>query len=202
MKKFAKLTALLLTLVMVFGMSTMTVLAADESAGGAFVDETVTADNETVSIKKEIVFVNDEATTVREPNITYTYTLSAVASVTATVKDSAGLQATVKPGVAAAIATGTDTIVFQDTVTGSASSAGTAVAKYADLVFDQDVFTAPGIYRYQIVETQNKTKSTVGVTEEGGTYNATRFLDVYVCKTDASLPNAAGNMKIYGYVLY
>lgn len=202
MKSFKRLSSLLLVVTVLFGVFSMTVFADDSSAAGAIVDQTVTEDNETVSIKKEIVFVNAENTTVREPNITYTYTLSAVTSVTATVKDSAGLQATVKPGVAAAISTGVDTIVFKDTVTGSATPAGTPIAKYADLTFDQDVFTAPGIYRYQIVETQSPTKATVGVTEEGGTYNTTRFLDVYVCKKDATLPNAAGNMKIYGYVLY
>ena len=200
MKTFKKIGAILLVAVLALTMSVV-VFADDETAGGAVVNGTVTQDSETVSIKKEIVFINAEATTVREPNITYTYTLTAATGVTATVKDSTGLSATVKDGVAGAIATGTDTIVFKDTVTASATSAGTADVKYADLVFNEDVFTAPGIYRYIVTETCSPTKASVGVAENG-TYNNVRYLDVYVQKKNASLSNAAGNMKIYGYVLY
>lgn len=202
MKSIKRIGAILLTLAMVLTLGVVA-FADDETAatGSAVVNGTVTQDSEVVSIKKEIVFVNAESTTVREPNLTYTYTLTAATGVTATVKDSAGLSATVKDGVAAAIADGTDTVVFKDTVTASATSGGTPAVKYADFEFDESVFAAPGIYRYIITETVSPTKASVGVTESG-TYNNVRYLDVYVQKTDASLPAAAGNMKIYGYVLY
>jgi len=196
-----RIGALALAAVMTLGFSSVAFAADENPATTTVVDKTVTADDATVSIKKEMVFINAEATTVREPNIVYTYTISAASGVSATVTDANGLTGTVKDGVAGAIVNATDTITFTDTVTASASANGVADVKYASFSFNQDVFTAPGIYRYKIVETQTPAKAAVGVTE-AGTYDNVRFLDVYVQKKSADLAAGAGNMKVYGYVLY
>ena len=75
---------------MALGMSTVA-FAADETPSTTVANKAVSAEDATVSIKKEMIFVNAESTTVREPNIVYTYTISAASGVSATVKDSAGL---------------------------------------------------------------------------------------------------------------
>ena len=59
----------------------------------------VESTDNTIGIAKQIVFINAEETTVREPNITYTYTISEVNPGGATVKDHESIQAAVKQGV-------------------------------------------------------------------------------------------------------
>lgn len=197
-----KTLAFLFTAVLLVSMGTVAFASDDAPASGSIVlNEAITQDGETVSIKKEVVFTNAEATDVHEPQFIYTYTLTAATGVSATVKDSTGLTATVKDGVSAAIATASDTIIFNQGVMAHTSAAGTPCVKYADLAFDEDIFTAPGIYRYKVTETTSAAKGSVGITTSG-TYDNVRYLDVYVQKKNASLSNAAGNMKIYGYVLY
>lgn len=167
------------------------------AAAGIGSNGTVTADDNTVAIKKQIVFVNAENTTVREPNITYTYTISAATANSATVKDADGIQATVKNGVAGAISNQTAEVLYADTASVQASSNGIADEKTFSFTFVPTAFTAPGIYRYQITESVNSTKASVSVTE-AATYNASRYLDVYVQRETAG----SDTMKIYGYVLY
>ena len=170
--------------------------AADNTNAGEIMDHAKTSTQNTVSIKKEMIFINDESSQVREPAITYTYTLSAVTGVNATVTDSAGMSGKVKDGVSTAITNATDTIQFLSSEKNASSAAGEKDTKYADFTFDATKFSAPGIYRYKIVETTNVTKASVGVTE-AATYNNTRYLDVYVKK------NTDGTAReIYGYTLY
>lgn len=167
----------------------------------------IESSNNKIGIAKQIVFVNAEATAVREPNIIYTYTIvPASVGTSSTVTDYEGNIGIVNTGVADAV-TGTvtsttSTVEFKDTATVSATSNGTAsAAKYAEFTFDptkfkvNDVLT-PGIYRYLITETCNVTKASVGITE-AATYADKRFLDVYVKWNDAR--NA---LEIYGYVLF
>ena len=167
------------------------VSAAGTTAGGGVPAPTVTVTdtNNTVSIRKDLIFINDAATAVREPNTTYTYTLSAVdmSAATATVKDSDGMSSPVKSGVADAITTKTATITFASTATSATSEAGVTQTRYADFTFDLagTKFPGPGIYRYKIVEA-NATKATVGI-DAMATYNDTRYLDVYVKKTSCDL---------------
>lgn len=189
--RFKKVGAVALSIAMTFTMGLSALAAANIGADG-----TVQANDNTVNIAKEIIFKNAETTTVREPNITYTYTIAAANAANATVKDANGLSGTVKNGVAGAITNATSTVTFADTNTATATATGTADSKNASFTFDPTAFTAPGIYRYSIVETQSPTKAAVGVTE-AGTYNANRWLDVYVKKTNAN----SNTMEIYGYVL-
>ena len=160
----------------------------------------VTTDN-SVSIAKQIVFVNAENTNVREPNIVYTYTIDTTQPGSATITDADSITKAVTAGPLAAV-TGaatatTSTVTFADTNTSAASSGGTSTAsKYATFTFDPTKFSEPGIYRYKITESTNVEKATVGITETE-TYAKVRYLDVYVQK------NTAGTAReIYGYVLF
>ena len=162
----------------------------------------------TIRIAKEIIFVNSEATTtsVREPNITYTYTIDTTAPGTAGIKgldletDTIDMASQVKAGPLAAVegktTATTSTVAFADTNKIGATANGTADTKYAEFEFTPSRFTAPGIYRYVISETQNKTKASVGVTE-AATYSNARFLDVYV-----KWNTGRTALEIYGYVLF
>ncbi len=160
----------------------------------------------TIGIAKEIVFVNAEDTMVREPNITYTYTIASAtpgsAKITGVDEDNNAMTLPVKAGpltaVTGAASATTSTVAFADTTTQSASSAGTnSQTKYANFTFTPATFVAPGIYRYSITESTSVTKASVGITE-AGTYAAGRFLDVYVRWTD----DAHTTLGIYGYVLF
>ena len=169
-------------------------------AAGAVPSPTVTEDNDTVSIKKQLIFVNDAGSDVREPNITYTYEISSVdlSSANATVTDSTGVSGKVKSGVDAALpADPTAQIAFADTNAAiTASANGTPVERFAEFTFDPTQFPGPGIYRYKITETSTN-KAAVGVAAEG-TYSDTRYLDVYVKKTSAT----DDTLMIYGYVMF
>ncbi|MBR5348548.1 MAG: hypothetical protein IK125_04865 [Lachnospiraceae bacterium] len=178
--------------------------AAGTTAGGAIpsptVENTTNAIN-TVSIKKELIFINDAGSDVREPNITYSYRIEPVTFADTDdvqVTDAAGVSGKVKSGVAAALpATTTQTIVFSDdNALVHTSAAGAVETRYVDFAFTPAEFPGPGIYRYVITETSTD-KDAVGVEEEGA-YGETRYLDVYVRKTaeDDDTP------VIYGYVLF
>lgn len=161
-------------------------------------DGTVTATDNTVTIPKQIIFVNDEATNVREPNLTYTYTLSSATPSAATIEDADGIKTTVKAGVIAAN-TNTNhqaTVTFADTNRSAASANGTADEKTFDFTFDPSQFTEPGVYRYLVHETVSPTKASKGVVE-AATYSADRYLDVYVKRA----ATGSNTMEIYGYVL-
>lgn len=161
----------------------------------------------TIRIAKEIIFVNAENTNVREPNITYTYTIATTTPGTAKIKGldmtahSTELTSQVKAGpltaVEGATTATTSTVSFVDTNTKIAATAnGTSDRKYANFTFTPATFGAAGIYRYLITESQTPTKASIGVTE-AATYVNTRYLDVYVkWNSDHSA------LEIYGYVLF
>ena len=203
MKNVLKLGAVVLAIVMVLSMS-VTAFATEPTPAtltNGTVGTTGTALADGISIPKTIVFVNDESTTVREPNITYEYTVAAVTvnSTAPTVSDGT-TTAVVNSGVIGAN-TNTDhkaSVVFADTNTVAAVvSTGTADTKNFTLTFDASQFTHAGIYRYSVTESiasGSKTKANVGVTE-AATYSNVRYLDVYVENGDSGL-------QIYGYVLF
>ena len=157
-----------------------------------------TTDN-TISIAKQIVFINGEDTTVREPNITYTYTLATTAPGSATVTDHEGITGTVKAGPMSAASSATASATFADTSTAAATANGTGQAdiKHASFSFSPSAFGNPGIYRYKVTESTDVSKESVGI-EEAGSYAKTRYLDVYVSKTSNTDPT----LKIYGYVMF
>lgn len=200
-----KLVSLILAIMMIAAVGAA--FAAVNSDGTLNDDNGITSTETTINIAKQIVFVNSETTTVREPNITYTYTISAVTPTSATITDKNGMTGTVKAGILTAV-TGattatTSTVTFADTATSSATSDGTSTAsKYAAFTFDATKFLVsgaltPGIYRYKITETTNVTKASVGI-KEAATYENERWLDVYVKWTDDN--HTA--LEVYGYVLY
>ena len=200
MKNLKKILAVVLAMVLMAAMS-VTMFAVNTN-GQLNDDNGINSEETTLSIAKQIIFVNDEATAVREPNITYTYTIATTDPGSATITDKNEIVGSVKAGPLAAV-TGsatatTSTIVFADTATQNATAAGTAsAAKYATFTFDNSKFSAAGIYRYKITESASPAKATVGV-EESGTYNAVRYLDVYVQYTD----NTHTALKVYGYSLF
>jgi hypothetical protein len=175
-----------------------TAFGATLPSGGVWEAGSGASSENAITIPKQIVFVNAESTTVREPNIVYTYTLSAATPGGATVEDENGNKGTVKEGV---IAANTNTnhavaVTYADTNTASATSDGTADQKTFTFNFDPTQFSGPGIYRYLVTETQSPTKASVGVTE-ASTYANTRYLDVYVRRAETG----SSTMVIYGYVL-
>ena len=198
MKYIKKISSIVLALIMVLTMGT-SVFAAVKSDDNTKMNEDkgIVSDDGTISIAKQMVFINAEATTVREPNITYTYTISAVTPTSAKITDKNNITGTVKAGEMDAVTNETATITFADTSTSQASATGSTDAKYADFTFTAGDFPAPGIYRYMITESTNVDKATVGITADS-TYNAIRYLDVYVQWTDDN----HSSKKVYGYVLY
>jgi len=199
-KTLKKLSALVLALAMIVAMSA-TAFAAN-SDGDVNIDNGIDSTDVTINIAKQIVFVNAEDTTVREPNITYTYTISAVTPTEATITDKDDITGTVKAGILSAVkgaATDTtSTVAFTDSATSAATANGTSTAsKYAAFTFTASAFNAPGIYRYKISETASPAKASVGITE-AAEYNAARYLDVYVKWND----DAHTTLAVYGYVLF
>lgn len=165
----------------------------------------VTSDN-TINIAKQIVFLNDETTAVREPNIVYTYKMSTTTPTTATasaaITDANGITGGVKAGPMAAVTSDTATVEFKDTnVAVNATSGGTSSAsKYASFTFKPAEFKVDGnltagIYRYKITESCD-TRASVGVTQTNP-YDPVRFLDVYVQWNEGHTA-----LEIYGYVLF
>ena len=199
MKKRLQGINLVLVLMLVFAFACASIVSAD----GLVPNPTVESEepNNTVSIQKQLIFINDAESTVREPSITYTYTISAVTGLPTTenpylVTDDENTTVPVKSGVADAISTKTATIAF-----GSGTSATTVTGetqtRYANFTFDHvEEFPGPGIYRYKVEETSTS-KAAVGI-EEVATYNKVRYLDVYVRKAAEN----SDTLVIYGYVLF
>ena len=99
MKNLKKILAVLMAVMMLAALS-VTALAAVNSDGTLNDDNALSSTETTINIAKQIVFVNAENTNVREPNITYTYTISAVTPADGTtVTDLNGITGTVKAGV-------------------------------------------------------------------------------------------------------
>lgn len=198
-----KIISLLLTLVMLAVCASALATEAVDSNDATKIntDKGIDSTANTIRIAKQIIFVNAEETTVREPNIVYTYTIASAAPASATVTDKDGDIGNVKAGPIAAVSATTSTVTFADTNTASATVNGTPVVKYASFTFDPSKFLdnnalTPGIYRYSITETCSPTKASVGITAPDG-YNAGRFLDVYVKWNDGRT-----ELEIYGYVLF
>ena len=193
MKYIKKISSIVLALIMVLAMGTSVFAVQSDSTTNS--DKGIETKEGKISIAKQMVFINAEDTTVREPNITYTYTISAVTPTSATITDKNDITGTVKKGVMEAATNETATVAFADTKTSAASANGTSTAsKYADFQFDASKFPAPGIYRYMVTESTDVTKASVGITPTDN-YSADRYLDVYVQRNN-------GALEVYGYVLY
>ncbi len=191
-----------ITAIMIIMTSVFNAFAAANTNGAKNAYNGIETTENVLNITKEIVFINDEDTAVREPNIVYTYIIGEVqpgsAAITSPDENNIPTTISVKAGPLSAV-TGNTTattseISFTDIVTSNANAAGISNSKNTIFTFDPAQFQNPGIYRYSLVESTNIDKSTVGIVEKAE-YSATRFLDVYVHWNNDSL-------EIYGYVLY
>lgn len=199
MKK--KIIMLVITIMMIVT-SVFNAFATASTSGTTNAYNGIETTENVLNITKEIVFINDEDTVVREPNIVYTYTIGEVqpgsAAITSPDENNIPTTISVKAGPLSAV-TGNTTattseVSFTDIVTSNANAAGISNSKNAIFTFDPAQFQNPGIYRYSLIESTNVDKSTVGIVEKAE-YSATRFLDVYVHWNN-------DNLEIYGYVLY
>jgi len=176
------------------------------SAVTAFAENGVTAvtpaetKKKTIQIEKDIVIYNPDGKTVYVPEITYNYNVAA-ATVSAddTITDNEGNTVKVKTGVAGGVTLDTEdsTAAFpkgtQTTV--AASATGTVLTDTFNLVIDPTKFTAAGVYRYIIEETNEASDLTaVGMTRSSNDYRSTRTLDVYIEDNN-------GARGVVGYVL-
>ncbi len=189
-----KLSAIALAAVLMIGMG-VSVFAANLDGGKTGTPGTAITDG--VTITKDIVFTNATATDVYEPDVTFTYTVTAGTVTNATITDSNSITAKVKPGVAAAISNPTATVTFANTNTQvGATAAGTTDSKTFTIGFDASKFSEPGVYRYVITETSSPASvADKGITR-GAEYKTVRYLDVYVER------NAQDAFEVYGYVLF
>ena len=162
----------------------------------------------TIPLTKGIVMFNTDGSKIREPNISFTYTVKPV-NVTEgdiTVKDDGSrnivdgektpVTVSVYDGVAAAF-TSSLTLDFKETnEKAAAAQTGTELEKTGNLSVDVSAFKHAGIYRYLITETSNpEDVTTVGLDERDSSYNNTRYLDVYV-------KNGTNGLEMYGAVIY
>ena len=166
-----------------------------------------------VTLYKDIVIFNTRTdnTDVYLPNIKYEYTVSAVtAAENKYITDEYGLKGSINSGVPAAAPSGKASVEYNNTTATGIKQEGTgdAVVKVTtntngvaargsfDLTFDPSKFTKPGIFRYKVTESlaSGFSRPTAGVTND--TYNADRYLDVYVQN------KTGGGYEIYGFVLF
>lgn len=184
----------------------------DYDAGNASTtgDNSKTAADTTVIIKKQLISVNANGTTVKAPAFAYTYTVTpADVSGNPSITDSASkhasgtaVQAPVKAGITTGlVVTGTSagtagtaasavgTLAFTNTTELTSSSDGAVNSYDIKLNFAGVTFTQPGVYRYLITETLANSATYDGIAVQDGGSNE-RYLDVYV--------DGAGT--IYGYV--
>ena len=190
-----------------------------ETAGGKHTHGTFTAVGNTITLDKEIVIFNTRSsdTVVYLPNIKYEYAVEAVDVTNDTgsekyITDEYGNKGAINDGVAAAI-NNSDTpyVEFSNDsgISGTGMTAvttpyvtttkdGIAAEGHFNLTFNPSNFTKPGVYRYKVTESvaSGYGKAMAGIIDNG-TYNAERYLDVYVQN------NAAGTgYEIYGYVCF
>jgi len=208
-----KIGALLLAIVMVLAIGT-----------GAFAEGTINTYNGSggnalrtgtkIPLVKSIVMFNTDGAEIREPNISFRYTVKPVIEAAdsqgqpldgVTVKDdgssNGGTPVTVNvyDGVAGAFTTTPLTLSFADTnpkVT--AAKDGTELEKTGDLDVNINAFPHAGVYRFLITETADPDPvTTVGLDARSTEYNNTRYLDVYIKnKADGS------GLEMYGAVIF
>ena len=156
----------------------------------------------TVTIEKDLIVFNSDSNTVYEPNVTYTYTLTAVGTAGeaisgATITDEYSVTSAVLGGVIGAASNTTATVTFGGSETVDTSADGEVISDTFTFSFTPANFPHAGVYRYLITETDTTaTRANAGVIS-GADYADTRYLDVYV------MNNAAGTgLEIYGFVLF
>ena len=204
MKKFKKIGAFVLVVVMMLALS-VSAFAANMTGESGVIGEfetpdTPTAQGTSVIIYKEITAYNPEECTVNAPTVTYEYTIAA-GSANKNIYDAnshhnpvANAHVLTKAGVGTPTITGTSAgtlALVPGTNTLNASANGTANRFPLTVSFEGITFPGAGVYRYVITETTTEAvKNAAGIAEGSGAN--TLYLDVYV----------DGDSSIYGYVLF
>jgi hypothetical protein len=194
MKKLRKIGAIVLAVMMIAVMATAWAdddnvwTGSDDGTGLA----TTRIGTNTIPLNKTVVIFNTEdGTTVREPDITFSY---AIAKVDSTLDPAAQLESTVTDGtntvnvyngVPAAISAPSN-IVYANTNTVAATTKGFEDEKSTNITVDATAFPHAGIYRYKITESSSVTPESVGMEAHTDAYDSTRYLDVYIYNPDAT----------------
>ena len=191
---FKKISALVLALVMVLAMGT-TAFADDDNVYTGVNQTEATSVSGTTSIplnKTIVIFNTDDNTTVREPDITFSY---ALAKVNSTAADGAQLSSTVSDdtntvrvynGVSSAV-TAPTAITYSQSNTVSATTKGYEDEKTTNITVDPTAFPHAGIFRYVITETSNPASvADRGLEAHTESYDSTRYLDIYIYNPDGT----------------
>lgn len=189
-----KIGALVLAVVMVMAMSVTafadTTLGANGEQGAFTNPDTPVSQSKTLVLSKEIKAYNLDETTVKAPDISYTYTIgAATVPAGATITDKAGnpvhaagvnVTAPVKAGVGTPTIANSGVVAWSNTDNLAALTGGDSNKKDISIDFSSVVFEGAGVYRYVITEalTSGYTYASSGVTETDGTH--ARYIDVYV----------------------
>ena len=193
MRKTAILTIVIATMLVIC----LTAFAAEIGTNGVASDG-----GNTLKFSKSILMKNGNSSQVREPNITYTYTITEISSLSnETVTDAQNHVGTVYKLSAE---TGGDfdsvlpgkavSVTFEDTKKVNTSANGVETIKNVEFTFNGSKFPHAGIYRFVVTETCSPAKSTVGITTNTD-YSSAMFLDVYV-------QGQGDDTSIYAYVLF
>lgn len=170
-------------------------IADDDNVYSGSNDNLATGVAGTTSIplnKTLVIFNTNDSTSVREPAITFSYTLSKVDSIadegaqlTYTVTDGTN---TVKVynGVMAGV-TNPASITFAQNNTVAATTKGYEDEKPTSITVTPTAFPHAGIYRYKITESSDPADVTTrGLEAHTSNYDNTRYLDIYIYNPDAN----------------
>lgn len=215
MKTMRKISALMLAIMMIAVVGAA-FAATDIYSGSNQVENThdITGGligETTIPLTKGIVLFNTDGSEIREPNISFTYTVTPVDTTAAnqgqplvgvTVTDDGSrnnnnsVTVNVYDGVAGAFAS-TLTLSFADTnAKVVAAQSGTEVEKTGNLAVTLSAFQHAGIYRYKITEVASPTNvASVGLDARDSSYDSARYLDVYI-------KNGTNGLEMYGAVIF
>ena len=194
MKKFKKIGAFVLVVVMMLALSVTAFAAGDGS------DSLGTGD--TVTIEDRLIAFNPDESSIYAPAVTFNYSIAAGTG-GVTITDSDDVQAVVLAGdwsgtdsngnsisvSGAPTITASNSYSMDDTLNASATGDDTNV-KNIEISFESVTFPKPGVYRYTVTREIDDTNSAL---ESADTI--VRTLDVYVMEEN-------GTRSIYGYILH
>ena len=194
MKKFKKIGAFVLVVVMMLALSVTAFAAGDGS------DSLGTGD--TVTIEDRLIAFNPDESSIYAPAVTFNYSIAAGTG-GVTITDSDDVQAVVLAGdwsgtdsngnsisvSGAPTITASNSYSMDDTLNASATGDDTNV-KNIEISFESVTFPKPGVYRYTVTREIDDTNLAL---ESADTI--VRTLDVYVMEEN-------GTRSIYGYILH